>query len=358
MNLFHCYEIVIKYGYSYERKFYKKGYSMAVKVAINGTGRIGIIVAKIIASRDDIELVAINTTAEPKMLEYLFKFDSIHPGIDAKVVDDKTILLEGKKIALSSTRNPQELEFGKAGAEVVIECTGVFLTTEKAKAYLKDGVRKVVMSAPAKDDTPTYVLNINTDSYKGEAIISNASCTTNCLAPMCKVLNDAFGIENGLMTTIHSYTNDQNILDVKHSSDVRRARAAAVNMIPTSTGAAKAIGLVMPQLKGKLNGYAMRVPTPDVSIVDLTLNLKKDVTKEEVNAAFELAAKTNFAGLIEIDNDKRVSSDFIGSSFSSTYIPDMTSVVGGKTLKVLAWYDNEWGYSSRLVDMCVFVGNK
>ena len=330
---------------------------MAVKVAINGTGRIGMIVAKIIAKRDDIELVAINTTAEPKMLEYLFKYDSVHTGIDAKVIDENTLMLDGKNVVLSSTRDPKELKFGKAGAEVVIECTGVFLTTQKAEAYLKDGVKKVVMSAPAKDDTPTYVYNINTDAYKGEAIISNASCTTNCLAPICKVLDDEFGIENGLMTTIHSYTNDQNILDVKHKSDVRRARAAAINMIPTTTGAAKAIGLVMPQLKGKLNGYAMRVPTPDVSVVDLTVNLKKDVTKEEVNAAFAKAAETNFAGLIEIDNDKRVSSDFIGSTYSSTYVPDITSVVDGKTLKVLAWYDNEWGYSSRLVDMCVFVGN-
>ena len=329
---------------------------MAVKVAINGTGRIGMIVAKIVTARDDIELVAINTTAEPKMLEYLFKYDSVHTGVSAKVLDEKTIMINGKKVAMFSTRNLDDLDFGSAGAEVVIECTGVFLTTEKAKAYLKNGVKKVVMSAPAKDDTPTYVLNINTDKYKGEAIISNASCTTNCLAPMCKVLDDEFGIENGLMTTIHSYTNDQNILDVKHKSDVRRARAAAVNMIPTTTGAAKAIAKVMPHLKGKLNGYAMRVPTPDVSIVDLTVNLKKEVSVEDINAAFEKASKTNFAGLIEVDYDKRVSTDFIGSTYSSTYVPDMTSVVDGKTVKVLAWYDNEWGYSSRLVDMCVFVG--
>jgi len=330
---------------------------MAVKVAINGTGRIGMIVAKIVTSRDDIELVAINTTAKPEMLEYLFKYDSVHEGVEAKVLDENTIEINGKKVAMSSTRNPEELEFGKAGAEVVVECTGVFLTTESAKAYLKDGVKKVVMSAPAKDDTPTYVLNINTDEYKGEAIISNASCTTNGLAPLCKVLDDEFGIENGLMTTIHSYTNDQNILDVKHKKDMRRARAAAVNMIPTTTGAAKAIGKVMPQLNGKLNGYAMRVPTPDVSVVDLTVNLKESVTKESVNAAFEKAAATNFKGLIEIDNDKRVSSDFVGSTYSCTYVPDMVSVVDEKTLKVLAWYDNEWGYSSRLVDMCVFVGN-
>ncbi|MEA3522635.1 MAG: type I glyceraldehyde-3-phosphate dehydrogenase [Campylobacterota bacterium] len=331
---------------------------MALKVAINGTGRIGMIVAKIVTSRDDIELVAINTTAKPDMLEYLFKYDSVHTGVDAKVIDDSTIMINGKKVTMFSTRDLNELDFGSAGAEVVIECTGVFLTTEKAQAYVKNGVKKVVMSAPAKDDTPTYVLNINTDEYKGETIISNASCTTNCLAPICKVLDDEFGIDNGLMTTIHAYTNDQNVLDVKHAKDQRRARAAAVNMIPTTTGAAKAIALVMPQLKGKLNGYAMRVPTPDVSIVDLTVNLKNDTTIEAVNAAFEKAAETNFKGLIEIDTDKRVSSDFIGSTYSSTYVPDMTSLVDGKTLKVLAWYDNEWGYSSRLVDMCVFIGNK
>lgn len=331
---------------------------MSLKVAINGTGRIGMIVAKIIMGRDDIELVAINTTAKAEMLEYLFKYDSVHSGIDAKVIDDKTILLGGKHVMMFSTRDLDELDFGAAGAEVVIECTGVFLTTEKAQAYLKNGVKKVVMSAPAKDDTPTYVLNINTDKYKGEAIISNASCTTNCLAPLCKVLDDNFGIENGLMTTIHAYTNDQNILDVKHPKDQRRARAAALNMIPTTTGAAKAIALVMPKLKGKLNGYAMRVPTPDVSVVDLTVNLVKDVTVEEINAAFEIAAEGQFKGLIEIDNDKRVSSDFVGSTYSTTYVQDMTSVVEGNTVKVLAWYDNEWGYSSRLVDMCVFVGNK
>ena len=331
---------------------------MAIKAAINGTGRIGMIVAKIITSRDDIELVAINTTAKPDMLEYLFKYDSVHTGVDAKVIDDNTIMINGKKVTMFSERNPENLDFGSAGAELVIECTGVFLTIEKATPFLKNGVKKVVMSAPAKDDTPTYVLNINTDEYKGEAIISNASCTTNCLAPICKVLDDEFGIVNGLMTTIHAYTNDQNVLDVKHSKDQRRARAAAVNMIPTTTGAAKAIALVMPQLKGKLNGYAMRVPTPDVSIVDLTVNLNKDVTIEEINTAFNNAAEGSFKGLIEIDNDKRVSSDFIGSTYSATYVPDMTSVVDGKTVKVLAWYDNEWGYSSRLVDMCVFVGSK
>lgn len=331
---------------------------MALKVAINGTGRIGMIVAKIIMARDDIELVALNTTSKPDMLEYLFKYDSVHTGIDAKVIDDSTIELNGRAVTMFSDRDPANIDFSSAGAQLVIECTGVFLTTKLAQKYLQGSVKKVVMSAPAKDDTPTFVYNINTDAYAGEAIISNASCTTNCLAPICKVLDDEYGIENGLMTTIHSYTNDQNVLDVKHVKDKRRARAAAVNMIPTTTGAAKAIALVMPQLKGKLNGYAMRVPTPDVSVVDLTVNLKKDTTKEEINALFEKASKTNFEGLIEVDNDKRVSSDFIGSTYSSTFVPDMTSVVDGNTVKVLAWYDNEWGYSSRLVDMCVFVGNK
>jgi len=331
---------------------------MALKVAINGTGRIGLIVTKIVTQRDDLELVAINSTADMDMLQYLLKYDSVHKGVDAEIIDDTTMKINGKDVKVFSTRNPAELGFGACGAKVVIECTGAFLTTEKCKVYLKDGVEKVVMSAPAKDDTPTYVLNINTDNYKGEEIISNASCTTNCLAPICKVLDEDFGIVNGLMTTIHSYTNDQNILDVKHPSDKRRARAAAINMIPTTTGAAKAIALVMPNLKGKLNGYAMRVPTADVSVVDLTVNLTKEVTKESINEAIQKASQGSFKGLIEVDHDKRVSSDFIGSTYSSTFVPDMTSVVDGKTVKVLAWYDNEWGYSSRLVDMVKFVGTK
>jgi len=330
---------------------------MAVKVAVNGTGRIGLIVIKIAIARDDMELVAINSTATPEMLEYLLKYDTVHVGIDAQMVDSEHIRVGGQSVRLFSQRDPADLDFGSVGAEVVVECTGVFLTTAKAEAFIKNGVRHVVMSAPAKDDTPTYVYNINTDGYSGEAIISNASCTTNCLAPVCKVLDDAFGVENGLMTTIHSYTNDQNLLDVKHSKDMRRARAAAVNMIPTTTGAAKALGLVMPHLKGKLNGYAMRVPTTDVSVVDLTVNLARDVTKEEVIEAFVSASNGSFKGLIEIDDDKRVSSDFVGSTYSATFVPDMTSVVDGNTVKVLAWYDNEWGYTERLMDMCALVAN-
>ena len=328
---------------------------MATKVAVNGTGRIGLIAIKIAVARDDMELVAINSTATPEMLIYLLKYDSVHQGVDAKMLDEKHIEIAGKKILLFSERDPRNLDFGAVGAEVVVECAGVFITTEKAQLFLKNGVKNVVLSSPAKDDTPTYVMNINTDDYKGEPIVSNASCTTNCLAPICKVLDDAFGIESGLMTSIHSYTNDQNLLDVKHSKDMRRARAAAVNMIPTTTGAAKAIALVMPHLKGKLNGYAMRVPTTDVSVVDLTVKLKSDTTKEAIIAEMEKAAQGSFKGLIEVDHDKRVSSDFVGSGYSATFVPDMTSVVDGSTVKVLAWYDNEWGYTERLMDMCRFV---
>ena len=327
---------------------------MAVKVAVNGTGRIGLCVIKLVMEHEDMELVALNTTAKPEMLEYLLKYDSVHRGIDAKVIDDETIEIAGKPVRMFSERDIEKLDFGSAGAEVVAECTGVFLTTDLASKHLKGSVKKVVMSAPAKDDTPTFVMGINTDKYAGEAVVSNASCTTNCLAPVCKVLDDAFGIENGLMTTIHSYTNDQKLLDVKHKKDFRRARAAAENMIPTSTGAAKAIGLVMPHLKGQLNGFAIRVPTPDVSVVDLTVNLKKEVSEEAINAAFDEAA-AKLGKMILVDHDKRVSRDFVGCEYSSIFVPDLTRVVGDKTAKVVAWYDNEWGYSCRLVDMMHFV---
>jgi len=330
-----------------------------LKVAINGAGRIGLISARIIAQRDDIELVAINSTTPMEMLRYLLKYDSVHSfDLDVEIIDDSTIKIGKNVVKVLCDRDPANLDFGAYGAKVVLECTGAFLTTAKAEAFLKNGVEKVVMSAPAKDDTPTYVCNINTDEYKGEAIISNASCTTNGLAPMVKVLDDTFGIENGLMTTIHAYTNDQNILDAKHAKDFRRARAAAVNMLPTSTGAAKAIALVMPNMKNKLNGYAMRVPTADVSVVDLNVNLKKSVTKEEINEAFKVASEGAFKGFIEYDEDKRVSSDFLGSSFNCTIAPDMTTVVDGNLVKVLAWYDNEWGYTSRLIDMALYVSGK
>ncbi|NWF66741.1 MAG: type I glyceraldehyde-3-phosphate dehydrogenase [Campylobacterales bacterium] len=328
-----------------------------IKTAVNGTGRIGNAAIKQISQRDDIQLVAINTTQSLDTLIQLLKYDSVHGKYQGELykIDETTLKIGKDTVKVLSSRDPNNLDFGDA--EVVIECTGSLLTTEKAQAFLKNSVKKVVMSAPAKDDTPMYVLNVNTNNYQNEAIISNASCTTNCLAPLVKVLQEKFGIIDGLMTTIHSYTNDQRILDGKHS-DIRRARAAAINMIPTTTGAAKAIGKVIPELKGKLNGYAMRVPTVDVSVVDLTVNLSCDVTKEEINQAFTDASENEFKGFIEIDNEQRVSGDFIGSSYSSIFIPDMTQVVNSKTVKILAWYDNEWGYTSRLVDMAVFVGSR
>jgi len=330
---------------------------MALKVAINGFGRIGRSVARIIAQRDDVELVAINDLAEPEMVKYLLDNDSVHGnfGVETELLDDNFIQIGGMKVKMLSDKDPNKLNFGELGAETVLECTGVFLTQEKAKVHLRDGVKKVVFSAPAKDDTSTYVIGVNSDEYKGEDIISNASCTTNCLAPVAKVLDDAFGIEKGLMTTIHSYTNDQNILDVKHQKDRRRARAAAVNMIPTTTGAAKAIGLVLPQLVGKMHGQSVRVPTPNVSMVDLNVIVKKNTTKEEINRVLREKAEGELKGIIDIDTEYRVSQDFQGDPNSSIVAEDLTQVIDGNMVKVMAWYDNEWGYSNRLVDMAVFV---
>ncbi|WP_419677862.1 type I glyceraldehyde-3-phosphate dehydrogenase [Aliarcobacter lanthieri] len=332
---------------------------MAIKVAINGFGRIGRCVARIIANRDDIELVAINDTAIPDMLEYITKYDTVHGTFDGDVKVEDGYLKMGKiKAKLYSTRDAKELTFTKeCGAEVILECTGAYLTKEKCQVHIDNGAKKVVMSAPAKDDTKTYVLGVNENTYAGENIVSNASCTTNCLGPIAKIIDDAFGIEKGLMTTIHSYTNDQNILDVKHKSDKRRARAGASNMIPTSTGAAKAMKLIMPQLEGKLHGQSVRVPTPNVSMVDVNFLVKKDTTKEEINALFTQKSK-ELAGIVSVDNDMLVSSDIIGNTNSTIVASDLTQVIGGNMIKVMSWYDNEWGYSARLVDLAVYVANK
>jgi glyceraldehyde 3-phosphate dehydrogenase len=328
---------------------------MALKVAINGFGRIGRCVARIIDQRDDVELVAVNDTSSVDMLEYLVKYDTVHGTFDGDVkVADGYLNMGSIKAKLFSTRDANELNFADFGAEVVLECTGAFLTQESAQVYLDKGAKKVVMSAPAKDDTPTFVLGVNEDEYKGEAIVSNASCTTNCLGPVAKIIDDAFGIEKGLMTTIHSYTNDQNILDVKHKKDRRRARAGAQNMIPTTTGAAKAMRLVMPQLDGKLHGQSVRVPTPNVSMVDLNVVVKKSTTKEELNALFESKA-SELNGIVAVDNEMMVSSDLIGNTNSTIIASDLTQVVAGDMIKVMTWYDNEWGYSSRLIDMALFV---
>jgi glyceraldehyde 3-phosphate dehydrogenase len=332
---------------------------MAIKVAINGFGRIGRCVARIIEQRDDVELVAINDTASIDMLEYITKYDTVHGTFDGDVKVENGFLKMGKINAkLYSTRDAKELTFTKeCGAEVILECTGAYLTQEKCQVHLDNGAKKVVMSAPAKDNTPTFVLGVNELEYKGEDIVSNASCTTNCLGPIAKIIDDAFGIEKGLMTTIHSYTNDQNILDVKHKSDKRRARAGAQNMIPTSTGAAKAMKLIMPQLDGKLHGQSVRVPTPNVSMVDVNFMIKKDTTKEEINALFEAKSK-ELAGIVAVDNEMMVSSDLIGNTNSTIIASDLVQVIGGNMIKIMSWYDNEWGYSSRLIDMAVYVAKK
>ncbi len=331
---------------------------MALKVAITGFGRIGRCVARILNDRDDIELVAVNDTTDREMTKYLLKYDSVHGTFNdvVEILEDDYMQIGKSKVKFLNDRDPKNLDFAKYGAEVLLECTGAFYTQEKSQPYIEKGIKKVVFSAPAKDDaTPTFVMGVNEDQYAGQAIVSNASCTTNCLAPVTKVIDDTFGIEKGLVTTVHSYTNDQNILDVKHKKDPRRARAAAVNMIPTTTGAARAIGLVMPHLKGKLNGQSIRVPTPDVSMIDLNVVIKKETTKEDVNAAFKAAQNGKMADYILVDEDKRVSTDFIGCPISAVVAADLTQVIDGNFVKVMAWYDNEWGYSCRLVDMAAHV---
>ncbi|WP_170019281.1 type I glyceraldehyde-3-phosphate dehydrogenase [Campylobacter sp. RM16190] len=330
-----------------------------VKIAINGFGRIGRCAARIILERDDVELVAINDTAKREMTRYLLKYDTVHGEFkqDVKVIDDDYIEVNGKKIRVYSTRDANELDFAAFGADVVLECTGAYLTTEKCQPYIKNGIKKVVMSAPAKDDTPTYVMGVNEELYKGEAIISNASCTTNCLGPVAKVLDQKFGIVKGLMTTVHAYTHGQSLVDVK-AKDFRRSRAAALNIGPTTTGAAKAISKVLPQLAGKMHGQSVRVPVANVSMVDLTVVLNKKVSVEDVNNAFRDAANGAMKGILLVDDDQRVSSDFMTSSYSSIVASDITQVICDDLVKVMAWYDNEWGYSQRLVDLAVLAVKK
>ena len=328
---------------------------MAVKVAINGLGRIGRCVARICANRDDVELVAANASGAEEMIQYNLKYDSLHGKRDDVKVENGYIYIGNEKVKLLSERDPAKLDYASYGVDVVLECTGAFLTKESVQPYLDNGIKKVVFSAPAKDDTDTFVMGVNEKTYAGQSIVSNASCTTNGLAPVAKVLDDAFGIEKGLMTTIHSYTGSQPILDAKHKSDPRKARSGAVNLVPSTTGAAKAIGKVMPHLNGKLNGQAIRVPTPNVSMVDLTVTLKKNVTVEEICEAFTAAEAGALKGILATDTEGRVSSDFNGEE-NSTVVPlDTIQVVGDNMVKVLSWYDNEWGYSCRLVDMGVHV---
>jgi glyceraldehyde 3-phosphate dehydrogenase len=331
---------------------------VTVKIGINGFGRIGRNFYRALAAQGaDVEIVGVNDLTDNATLAHLLKYDSIlgRLGDDVKATDD-AIVVGGKRIAALAERDPAKLPWGDLGADIVIESTGFFTDADKARGHLDAGARKVIISAPAKGEDATIVMGVNQDIYDpaNHAIISNASCTTNCLAPMAKVINDTFGIENGLMTTIHAYTNDQVILDYPHK-DLRRARAAALNMIPTSTGAAKAIGLALPELKGKLDGYAMRVPTPTGSATDLTVNLTREATAEEINAAIKAAAEGPLAGILEYTEDPIVSTDIVTNPASCIFDAGITKVIG-KQAKVLGWYDNEWGYSNRLVDLVGYVG--
>ena len=332
----------------------------AVKVGINGFGRIGRNVFRSAIGNPDIEFVAVNDLTTPATLAHLLKYDSILGNLkhDIKHGDD-FISVDGKKIKVFAERDPAKLDWASVGAEIVVESTGFFTDATKAKAHLGSTVKKVIISAPATNEDITIVLGVNDDKYDAAKhnVISNASCTTNCLAPVVKVLNDTFGIASGIMTTIHSYTNDQVILDTPHK-DLRRARAAALSMIPTSTGAAKALKLVVPEMAGKLDGFAIRVPTPNVSLVDLTFVSEKPITEASINEAIKKASEGALKGVLGFTDEELVSSDFKGNPLSSIFDSKLTKVVGGNTGKVIAWYDNEWGYSSRVKDLITFLVKK
>jgi glyceraldehyde 3-phosphate dehydrogenase len=330
---------------------------MAVKVGINGFGRIGRNVFRAALGNPEIEFVAVNDLTSPATLAHLLKYDSILGNLPNTITaSDDFITVDGKKLKVFAERDPAKLDWSSTGAQVVIESTGHFTDATKAKAHLQGTVKKVIISAPASNEDLTIVLGVNQDKYdpKAHHVISNASCTTNCLAPLAKVLNDTFGIASGIMTTIHSYTNDQVILDFPHK-DLRRGRAAALSMIPTSTGAAKALHLVVPELKGKLDGFAVRVPTPNVSVVDLTFTSEKPVTKESINEALKAAAAGPMKGILGYETNELVSSDFKGNPLSSIVDSPLTKTVGSNMAKVISWYDNEWGYSNRVMDLVLFL---
>jgi len=329
---------------------------MALKVAINGFGRIGRMILRAGVNNKDVEFVAINDLTDPPTLRHLLKYDSIHRTLDAEITHtDHSLIVNGKEIAIYMERDPAKLPWNDIGTETVFECTGLFREREKAAAHLEAGAKKVIISAPAKEPDITVVMGVNHQEYDAQNhhIVSNASCTTNCLAPPCKVLLDHFGIEKGLMTTTHSYTGDQRLLDFPHR-DLRRARAAALSMIPTTTGAAKAVSLVLPQLEGKLNGMAIRVPTPNVSVVDLVAQLSKPATVDEINHAFKAAAESDLKGIMAYTDEPLVSADFNGTSVSST-VDGLCTMVVDEMVKVLAWYDNEFGYASRMVDLAIYM---
>ena len=332
---------------------------MAVKVAINGFGRIGRLVARAILERTDhdLELVAINDLGDAKSNALLFKRDSVHGNFPGEVsVDGDALVVDGKRITVTAERDPANLPHAKLGVDIALECTGIFADKAKASAHLTAGAKRVIVSAPATGVDKTIVYGVNHETLTGDDIvISNASCTTNCLSPVAKVLNDSIGIARGFMTTIHSYTGDQPTLDTMHK-DLYRARAAALSMIPTSTGAAKAVGLVLPELKGKLDGVAIRVPTPNVSVVDLVFEAARDTSVEEINEAIRSAANGPLKGILGYTDEKLVSSDFNHDPHSSVFHMDQTKVMEGKLCRILTWYDNEWGFSNRMSDTAVAMG--
>jgi glyceraldehyde 3-phosphate dehydrogenase len=333
---------------------------MAVKLGINGFGRIGRNVFRAALTNPNVEVVAVNDLTDANTLAHLLKYDTVHGKLNADVtVDGDYLVVGGKKVKVIAERDPAQLGWGDLGVEVVVESTGRFTKRSDAAKHLEAGAKKVIISAPATDEDITIVMGVNDDKYDAanHHVISNASCTTNCLAPFAKVLNDNFGVRRGMMTTVHSYTNDQQILDLPHK-DLRRARAAAENIIPTSTGAAKAVSLVLPELKGKLNGGAMRVPTPNVSLVDLVVELDKDVTVDEINAALKAASEGDLKGILDYSEEPLVSSDYNGSPASSTIDALSTMVMEGNMAKVISWYDNESGYSNRVVDLAEYIASK
>jgi len=325
---------------------------MKIKVGINGFGRIGRLVFREMAKREEFEVIALNDLTDPKSLSHLLKYDSVHGKYPGDVsYNENSIIVDGKKIKVLAIKDPAELPWKELGVEYVVEATGLFRKRAQIEKHLQAGAKKVILTVPAKDEIDnTIVLGVNDEKLKAEdKIVSNASCTTNCLAPVAKVLNDEFGIKSGLMTTTHAYTNDQNTLDGPHK-DLRRARTAAVSIIPTTTGAAKATGKVIPELNGKLDGMAMRVPTPDGSVVDLVVEVEKDVTVEKVNAAMKKAAEGSMKGILEYLTDPVVSIDIVGNPHSSIF-DSLLTMVNGNIVKIISWYDNEWGYSVRVVDL-------
>lgn len=328
-----------------------------IRVGINGFGRIGRQVFRALSEKANVEVVGVNDLTDAKTLAHLLKYDSIHGKFAGEVsYEGNDLIVNGKTLKVTAERDPAALPWGELGADIVVESTGIFTDAAKAGLHIKAGAKKVIISAPAKGEDITIVLGVNHDKYDASKhhIISNASCTTNCLAPVAKALHDKFGITRGLMTTVHSYTNDQSILDLPHK-DLRRARAAAMSIIPTTTGAAKAVGLVIPELNGKLNGLALRVPTPDVSVVDLVAEVKQDVTAEEVNQVLREFAASAPKNVLMVSDEPLVSIDYTTNPYSSIVDSELTMVLEKRMVKVIAWYDNEWGYSNRVVDLIEFI---